>query len=70
MRSPVFTVLSIVVLVWLLIGVLSAVQRHYFSSASTNCAKVGTTVVTILSGPLNYMGVNPKISCALPQPSK
>ena len=69
-RSPVITVLSIVVLVWLLIGVLAAVQRHYFSSASTNCAKVSTTVVTILAGPLNYMGVNPKVSCALPEPSK
>jgi hypothetical protein len=25
-------------------------------------------VVTILAGPLNYLGVNPKISC--PKPSK
>jgi len=26
--------------------------------------------VTILAGPLNYVGVDPKISCHVPQPSK
>jgi hypothetical protein len=26
-------------------------------------------VVTILAGPLNYFGVNPKVDCKLPQPS-
>ncbi len=36
-------------------------QRHYYDSASVNCAKAGTIVVTILAGPLNYLGVNPKI---------
>jgi hypothetical protein len=56
--------------VWLLIGVLAAGQRHYFTSSATNCAKAGTIAVTILAGPLNYVGVNPKISCHVPQPSK
>jgi hypothetical protein len=57
--------------VWFLIGALAAGQRHYFGSNSTNCAKVGTTVVTVLAGPLNYLGVNPKIKdCQTPQPSK
>jgi hypothetical protein len=60
---------SLVVLVWLLIGVLAAGQRHYFSGSSTNCAKAGTITATIIAGPLNYMGVNPKIKCKLPQPS-
>jgi hypothetical protein len=58
---------SIVLVVWLLIGVLAAAQRHYFSGTPKTCAKAGTTVVTILAGPLNYLGVNPKISC--PKPS-
>jgi len=26
--------------------------------------------VTILAGPLNYVGVNPKVSCHVPQPSQ
>ncbi|HYY82455.1 MAG TPA: hypothetical protein VFD04_25205 [Actinomycetes bacterium] len=58
------------VLIWLLIGVVAASQRSYFSSSSANCAKLGTIAVTIAAGPLNYAGVNPKIKCSLPQPSK
>jgi hypothetical protein len=58
---------SVVLVVWLLIGVLAAAQRHYFSGTPKTCAKAGTAIVTILAGPLNYVGVNPKISC--PKPS-
>jgi hypothetical protein len=61
---------SVIVLIWLLIGVLAAGQRHYFSGSSTNCAKAGTIVATIVAGPLNYVGANPKVTCKLPQPSK
>ena len=61
---------SVIVLVWLLIGVLAAGQRHYFSGSSTNCAKAGTIAATVVAGPLNYLGANPKVKCALPQPSK
>jgi len=32
--------------------------------------KAGTIAVTILAGPLNYTGVNPKVNCTVPQPSK
>jgi hypothetical protein len=69
-RSPAITLIAVLVAAWLVIGVIAAVQRDYFSSTFANCAKVGTTVVTILAGPLNYFGVNPKISCKVPQPSK
>jgi hypothetical protein len=60
---------TVVVVVWLLIGVLAAGQRGYFKSAGTNCAKFGTVAITMLAGPLNYVGANPKITCHLPQPS-
>ena len=60
---------AVVVVVWLLIGALAAGQRGYFSGSDTNCAKTSTIVVTMLAGPLNYLGVNPKIKCAVPQPS-
>ena len=33
-------------------------------------AKAGTVVVTIVAGPLNWLGINPKIKCDIPQPSK
>ena len=55
--------------VWLVIGAIAAGQRHYYSGAATNCARAGTIAATVLAGPLNYLGVNPKISCRLPQPS-
>jgi hypothetical protein len=58
---------SIVLIVWLVIGAIAGGQRHYYNSTKTNCAKAGTVVVTILAGPLNYIGVNPKITC--PKPS-
>jgi hypothetical protein len=56
--------------VWLIIGAIAAGQRHYFSGSKTNCAKASTTIVTILAGPLNYVGANPKTTCHVPQPSK
>ena len=62
---------SVVVLIWLVIGVLAAAQRDYFSSAdNVDCAKFGDTVLTVIAGPLNYMGVNPKIDCETPEPSE
>lgn len=64
-------IVSAVVVVWLLIGVVAVLQRGYFSSAKTNCATAGTVAVTVVAGPLNYLGVNPKIKkCDLPQPSR
>jgi hypothetical protein len=63
--------ISLLLLLWLIIGVIAAGQRDYFSGSVTNCAKAGTIAVTIVAGPLNYAGVNPKIrSCHVPQPSK
>ena len=53
----------VLLLVWLIIGAIAGGQRHYYDSSTTNCAKAGTIIVTVLAGPLNYVGVNPKISC-------
>jgi len=62
---------TILVVVWLVIGALAAAQRDYFSGNDANCAKVSTIAVTIVAGPLNYVGVNPKIQdCETPKPSK
>jgi hypothetical protein len=57
---------SLVLVIWLIIGAVAAGQRHYYSG-NTSCAKAGTIAVTILAGPLNYTGVNPKLTC--PRPS-
>jgi hypothetical protein len=54
---------TLLLIVWLVIGAIAGGQRHYYDSSTTNCAKAGTVIVTVLAGPLNYVGVNPKISC-------
>ena len=65
------SIVSTLVVIWLIIGLLAAFQRGYFTSADTNCAGVSTTIVTIVAGPLNYVGVNPKVDCPrVPQPSR
>ncbi|MBA2456304.1 MAG: hypothetical protein H0V48_07190 [Nocardioidaceae bacterium] len=61
----------VIVVVWLLVGVVAAVQRDYFSSNDKiNCADVGTTALTVVAGPLNYVGANPKTKCDAPEPSR
>ena len=64
--------LGVVVIVWLVIGAFAAYQRGYFGNAKdVQCKQVSDTVLTIVAGPLNYMGVNPKVDCPhVPQPSK
>jgi hypothetical protein len=64
-------ILGVLVIIWLVVGAIAAGQRHYYSKdAATSCASASTIVVTIVAGPLNYFGVNPRVNCKLPQPSK
>jgi hypothetical protein len=53
---------SVILAIWLIIGAIAAGQRGYYGS-TPSCASAGTVIVTILAGPLNYVGVNPKLSC-------
>jgi hypothetical protein len=58
------------VIVWLIVGGVAAGQRGYLSHATQNCASAGTIAVTVIAGPLNYFGANPKVTnCHVPQPS-
>jgi len=64
---------SLVLLIWLLIGLFAAYQRDDFNGKVDNCNKAATIAVTVVAGPLNYVGVNPKVNCTkvdVPQPSK
>jgi hypothetical protein len=64
-------IVGIVVVVWLVIGLFAAVQRGYFGDGrQVNCRTTGDTVLTVVAGPLNYVGVNPKVKCRVPQPSR
>jgi hypothetical protein len=60
----------VLVLIWLIIGAVAAGQRGYFGGSDATCAKAGTIAVTVIAGPLNYFGANPKIDCDLPEPSQ
>ncbi|MFC7756417.1 hypothetical protein [Tsukamurella soli] len=63
-------VISVLVLAWLIIGAIAAGQRGYFTHAAQNCASSATTAMTVIAGPLNYMGTNPKVAgCDIPHPS-
>jgi membrane protein YdbS with pleckstrin-like domain len=53
----------VLILIWLLIGAVAAGQRNYYTTSSVDCAGVGTIAVTILFGPVNYLGGNPKLTC-------
>jgi hypothetical protein len=61
-------ILSVALVIWLIIGAIAGAQRHYYTSAHATCAGASTIAVTVLAGPLNYAGANPKVSC--PRPSQ
>lgn len=62
---------AVIIVIWLLLGVVAAFQRGYFKdTGDASCAKAGTVIVTTVAGPLNWLGVNPKIKCEVPPPSK
>ena len=62
--------LGLIIVIWLVIGVVAAWQRGYFGDdQDVSCKTAGETTLTILAGPLNYVGVNPKIKCNVPEPS-
>jgi hypothetical protein len=60
---------GVLFVVWLAIGAIAAGQRGYFGNEPQNCAGAATIGVTTVAGPLNYVGMNPKMKCKLPQPS-
>jgi hypothetical protein len=61
---------SAILVIWLIIGAIAGAQRHYYNGSIASCTKTSTIIVTILAGPLNYVGVNPKVQCKVPQPSQ
>lgn len=67
--------ISLLLVIWLVIGAFAAYQRDYFSDADTNCAEAGNIALTVVAGPLNYFGVNPEVDCEdidvdVPDPSE
>jgi hypothetical protein len=59
--------LGVLCAAWLVVGAFAASQRDYFGHGVANCNTAGTIAATIAAGPLNYQGVDPRVSC--PEPS-
>ncbi|WP_306306367.1 hypothetical protein [Nocardia cyriacigeorgica] len=54
-----------------MIGFVAAFQRDYFTAAPAQCRDFATIALTVVSGPLNYAGLNPRVEhCTLPEPSQ
>lgn len=61
---------TLLVILWLAIGAAAAGQRGYFSeSQNFSCTEGATIAITLVTGPLNYIGLDPKLLCKLPSPS-
>lgn len=60
---------TLILLLWLAIGAAAAGQRGYFDASTTTCSNGATIAATMAAGPLNYLGVNPKVACSVPKPS-
>ena len=63
-------IIGVVIAGWLVLGAAAAGQRGYFGNdRAVNCKSGADTSLTVLAGPLNYAGVNPKVHCKAPRPS-
>ncbi|MEU1982279.1 hypothetical protein [Nocardia sp. NPDC019395] len=62
-------IVSLLILVWFVAGLLATWQRGYLNEPPTHCSHIATLAVNIIAGPLNYVGLNPKMGCTLPEPS-
>jgi hypothetical protein len=63
-------IIGVVIGAWLVIGAIAAGQRGYFDDDRAASCKTGAnTGLTVLAGPTNYVGVDPKVNCTTPKPS-
>ena len=64
--------IGILLVIWLAIGAFAAFQRGYFDDTQSNCSEASDIALNIVAGPLNYVGLNPKVDCPAvdtPEPS-
>jgi hypothetical protein len=58
------TFLMIMVIVWFVLGAAVASDRGYFdTSTPRDCTFVGSGLLTVVAGPINYLGVHPRAVC-------
>jgi hypothetical protein len=58
------TFLMLCVLIWFVVGVSAANDRGFFQSGyPRTCSTVGSASLTVVAGPINYIGVHPTAYC-------
>jgi hypothetical protein len=63
-EGAVKNLLFILVIVWFILGASAANDRGYFGAdADRSCDFIGSALLTVVAGPLNYVGVHPKAYC-------
>jgi hypothetical protein len=56
--------LFILVIIWFVLGSSVAHDRGYFDGGhQRDCTFIGTALLTVITGPINYLGVKPRASC-------
>ena len=60
---------TLILFVWLIVGAAACGQRGDFSNVPSSCSSGATIAATMITGPLNYLGVDPQITCNWPSPS-
>jgi hypothetical protein len=60
---------TLIFFAWLIIGAVAAGQRGDFSNVPSTCTSGATIAATIAIGPLNYLGVDPQVTCSWPSPA-
>jgi hypothetical protein len=58
------TFLMLMVIVWFVFGARAAHERGFFdTNAARTCEFVGSGALTVVAGPLSYVGVHPHAYC-------
>jgi hypothetical protein len=56
--------LLILMIVWFILGASAANDRGYFdSNKHHDCDFVGSALLTVVAGPVNYTGAHPRAYC-------
>jgi hypothetical protein len=56
--------LFILVIIWFILGSSVANDRGYFEGGHPrDCTFIGSALLTVIAGPINYLGVKPRAAC-------
>jgi hypothetical protein len=55
--------LFILVIIWFILGASAAHDRGYFDAGDRDCQFIGSALLTVVAGPLNYVGLHPRAYC-------